>query len=239
MATLSERQGLEAGIAALEGQRALLGDAIVDSVLAPALEKLAALATGDLPPRISQKLKQVSILFLDVVDSTKLSQQLDPEETSAVMDGVLARASQAVGVHQGKVLQFAGDSLLAAFGVDASREDDSERAVRCGLSLLELGRVFGAEVQAAYGRTGFDVRVGIHTGDVLLGGGVGADGSIRGSAVNIAARMEQTAPAGALRISHDTYAHVRSLFEVDVQTPLLIKGIDEPVQSYLGRALSS
>ena len=68
---------------------------------------------------------------------------------------------------------------------------------------------------------------------VLLGGGVDADGSIRGVAVNIAARMEQTAPAGALRISHDTYAQVRGLFEVEVQEPLSVKGVDTPVQSYL------
>jgi hypothetical protein len=89
------------------------------------------------------------------------------------------------------------------------REDDPERAVRCGLALLAEGRAIGAEVQAAHGHAGFGVRVGIHTGGVLLGGGVDGEGSIRGIAVNIAARMEQTAPAGALRISHDTHALVR------------------------------
>ncbi|MFY7949822.1 MAG: ATP-binding protein, partial [Gemmatimonas sp.] len=78
-------------------------------------------------------------------------------------------------------------------------------------------------------------RVGIHTGGVLLGGGVDAEGTIRGIAVNIAARMEQTAPAGALRISHDTYAQVRGLFEVDAQEPLAVKGVDAPVQSHLVR----
>ena len=82
----------------------------------------------------------MSILFLDVVGSTTLSQQLDPEETSAVMDGALARASALVEAHQGKVLQYAGDSLLAVFGAAEAREDDAERAVRCGLALLELGR---------------------------------------------------------------------------------------------------
>jgi class 3 adenylate cyclase len=63
---------------------------------------------------------------------------------------------------------------------------------------------------------------------VLLGGGVDADGSIRGIAVNIAARMEQTAPAGAMRISHDAYLHVRGLFEVERQEALAVKGVDEP-----------
>jgi len=230
----SEQQQLEAGIAALEGQRAVLGDAVVDAMQAAARAKLAALGVApESLPNAAQTLKQVSILFLDVVGSTALSQQLDPEEISAVMDDALQRGTAIVASHGGKVLQYAGDSILAAFGAGGSQEDDSERAVRCGLALLELGKVLGAEVQAAHGRSGFDVRVGIHTGSVLLGGGVDADATIRGMAVNIAARMEQTAPAGALRISHDTYAQVRGMFEVEAQEPLAVKGVDEPIRSYL------
>ena len=193
---------------------------------------LAALTAAP-PPEPEQQLKQVSILFLDVVGSTTLSQHLDPEGISAVMDDALHRGTEIVHAHQGKVLQYAGDNILAAFGVDGAREDDTERAVRCGLSLLDLGGMLGAEVQAAHAHAGFNVRVGIHTGGVLLGGGVDADGTIRGIAVNIAARMEQTAPPGALRISHDTYAQVRGLFDVEVQAPLQVKGVDAPVQSYL------
>ena len=170
---------------------------------------------------------------MDVVGSTALAQHLDPEAISAVMDDALARATGVVQAHGGKVLQYAGDNVLAAFGAAEAREDDVERAVRCGLALLELGKVLGTEVRAAHGHEGFDVRVGVHTGGVLLGGGVDADGSIRGIAVNIAARMEQTAPAGGLRISHDAYAQVRGMFDVERQEPMAVKGIDEPMQSYL------
>ena len=102
--------------------------------------------------------------------------------------------------------------------------------MRCGLALLELGKTARRRSRvAAHGHAGFNVRVGVHTGGVLLGGGVDADGSIRGIAVNIAARMEQTAPAGALRISHDTYAQVRGLFDVEAQEPLAVKGVDQPI----------
>jgi class 3 adenylate cyclase len=231
-----EQQQLEAAIAALEAQRPVLGDAIVESLLAPARGRLATLTSLSAPPpEPEQQLKQVSILFLDVVGSTTLSQRLDPEAISAVMDDALARGTTVVQAHRGKVLQYAGDNILAAFGGDEAREDDAERAVHCGLALLELGRTLGAEVLALHGHPGFNIRVGIHTGGVLLGGGVDAEGTIRGIAVNIAARMEQTAPAGALRISHDTYAQVRGLFEVDAQEPLAVKGVDAPVQSYLVR----
>jgi class 3 adenylate cyclase/tetratricopeptide (TPR) repeat protein len=231
----TERQQLEAGIAALEAQRGLLGHAVVDAMLGPARERLAALIEPLKPTEPAQTLKQVSILFLDVVGSTRLSQRLDPEAISAVMDDALSRGTALVLAHHGKVLQYAGDNILAAFGTDEAREDDTERAVQCGLDLLTLGKQLGAEVLAAHDHAGFDVRVGVHTGSVLLGGGVDAGGTIRGIAVNIAARLEQTAPAGALRISQDTYAQVRGLFEVDAQPPLAVKGVDEPVQSYLVR----
>ncbi len=231
-----DRAPIEAAIAALQAQRALLGDALVDLAQAALQAKLAALASADGPAAEPlQSLRQVTILFLDVVGSTTLSQHLDPEGISAVMDGALSRGTAVVGTHGGKVLQYAGDNILAAFGVDEAHEDDAERAVHCGLALLALGTVLGAEVKAAHGHSSFDVRVGIHTGGVLLGGGVDADGSIRGIAVNIAARMEQTAPAGTLRISHDTCAQVRGLFELDAQPPLAVKGVDAPVQSYLVR----
>ena len=212
----------------------MLGDAVVDMATAPLKVQLAALAASPASAaEPAQVLKQVSILFLDVVGSTALARQLDPETISAVMDGALARGTTIVQAYRGKILQYAGDNILAAFGADASQEDDTERAVHCGLALLELGNALGAEVESAHGHAGFNVRVGVHTGGVLLGGGVDVDGSIRGMAVNVAARMEQTAPAGALRISQDTYAQVRGLFEVDAQEPLTVKGVDTPIQSYL------
>ena len=231
---MTEQAQIEAAIASLQAQRNALGSVVVDAMLAGLRARLSALAApAALPSEPAQTLKQVSILFLDLVGSTALAQRLDPEATSAVMDDALGRGTALVAAHHGKVLQYAGDNILAAFGADEAREDDAERAVHCALALLELGKTLGTEVQVAHGHAGFNLRVGIHTGGVLLGGGVNAEGSIRGSAVNIAARMEQTAPAGALRISHDTYAQVRGLFEVDAQEPLSIKGVDVPVQSYL------
>ena len=181
----------------------------------------------------SQQLKQVSVLFADVVGSTMLSERLDPEDIHVVMDGALERFSAAVRTHQGAVLQYAGDSMLAVFGAQEAHEDDAERAVRSGLAIVQEARIQAAQVHARHGFEGFDVRVGINTGAVLLGGGVDAEGTIRGISVNIAARMEQTAPAGGLRISHDTYRHVRGLFELEEQPPIQVKGISEPIRNYL------
>ena len=241
----TETQQLHAAILALEGQRALLGDTAVDLAVAGLRAKLAALAaplsplpaSPPAPVAPAQILKQVTILFLDAVGFTALSQRLDPEAIGAVMDDALARGTTLVQEHGGRVLQYAGDNILAAFGANGAREDDAERAVHCGLALLALGTTLSAEVLTAHDHNGFNIRVGIHTGDVLLGGGVDADGSIRGMAVNIAARMEQTAPAGTLRISQDTWALVRGDFDAEAQPPIIVKGRDEPIATWLVKAV--
>ena len=233
---MTDREQLKTAIAALEAQRALLGDAVVDLAATPLREKLAVLADGAdagvAPLPAPQALKQVSVLFLDVVGSTAIGHRLDPEDIQAVMDGALEALTAIVLTHGGRVLQYAGDNLLAVFGADEAQEDDAERGVRCGLALLAGTQALAQAVQARHGIGGFDVRVGIHTGPVLLGGGVDAGHSIRGSTVNIAARMEQSAPAGGLRISHATYAQVRGVFDVAPQPPIDVKGIDEPMLTY-------
>ncbi|HEU5297016.1 MAG TPA: adenylate/guanylate cyclase domain-containing protein, partial [Burkholderiaceae bacterium] len=231
MSNPTQQEQVRAGIAALEAQRALLGNAVVDAAIAGLRSKLIAATMA--PGELAQALRQVTILFLDVVGSTTLSRQLDPEEIQAVMDGALASYTAIVESHHGKVLQYAGDSVLAVFGADAAREDDPERAVHAGLALLQEGARQGELIRRQHGHEGFNIRVGLHTGDVLLGGGVDAEASIRGIAVSIAARMEQSAPPGTLRISQDTYRHVRGMFQVEVQPAIELKGLDQPFSTYL------
>ncbi len=226
------REQIDAAIAGLQAQRELLGDATVDAALAALRAQRAALGSGG-DDAEAQALRQVTVLFLDVAGSTALGRQLDPEQIQAVMDTALAAFTSLVDRHGGRVMQYAGDSLLAAFGTEGAHEDDAERAVACGLALLHEATQQAARVQQRHGWDGFAVRVGLSSGDVLLGGGVDGEGTIRGSTVNLAARMEQTAPPGRLRISHDTWRLVRGLFAVEPQPPLAVKGHDAPVRSYL------
>ena len=224
---MNDRQQLEAAIAALEAQRDLVGDAVTNAALAPMRERLAGIQEHE------QTLRQVTVLFMDVVGSTALSRQLDPEDVHTIIDGALHRLTAIVNDHQGRVLQYAGDSLLAVFGAREAREDDPERAVRCGLAIVREAQQIGAEARAASRDGDFDVRVGIHTGSVLLGGGVDHASTIRGIAVNIAARMEQTAPVGGVRISHETQHHVRGKFDLTDEPPIAVKGFAEPMRSHL------
>jgi ABC-type oligopeptide transport system substrate-binding subunit/class 3 adenylate cyclase len=227
---MNERDQLQQAIAALETQRATLGDAVIDTALAPLREKLAAATVA---ASTAQQLKYATVLFADITGSTHLSQRLDPEDTMAVMDGALARFQAVIAQYDGRVLRFMGDGLKAIFGAPIAREDDAERAVRAGLALLDETRTYAREIETHWGLTGFTVRVGVHTGPVVLGGGVEGDNTATGMTVNVAARMESTAPPGSLRISHASYRHVRGLFDVRPQPPLTVKGHDDPIQTYL------
>lgn len=224
-----------------------LGEAVVETALI-ALRRLRELHPDVASPPATelpvgevaaQQLKLVSVLFLDMVGSTALSAHLDPEDVHLVMDGALAAYTAVVQSHGGRVLQYAGDNLLAVFGAPLAREDDAERAVLAGLALLAEAQVQERRLYELVPQLDADVtfavRVGIHSGEVLLGGGVDGDGTIRGQTVNLAARMEQHAPVAGLRISQDTWRLVRGRFVVEESPPLRVKGQAEPMQTYLVR----
>jgi class 3 adenylate cyclase len=227
----SEIEALRAGITTLEGQRALLGDMVVDLALAPLRTRLASLLR---PAGVRRR--QITVLFADVVGSTAIAQGLAAEDTLTVLNDAMQRMADLIQARQGRVLRFTGDGIKAAFGMDEVREDDAERAVRAGMAICQAGREQAAVVRRLHGVADFAVRVGVHTGDVAMGAGVDADNTAMGAAVNVAARMEQSAPPGTLRISQDTWHQVRGLFDVEAQPPLQLKGIAEPIQTYLIRA---
>jgi len=228
---MSELRQLQQAIHALEALRPSMGDEVVDAALLPLRQRLVAL-TGNTATS-QARLKLVTILFADVIGSTYLSRQLDTEDMMAIMNGAMERFGTIIEQHDGRVMKYMGDGLMAVFGETISREDDAERAVQAGLDLLEEAQRYARYIKRRWRLGGFDVRVGIDTGQVVLGGGVEADSSAIGMTVNLASRMESSAPPGALRITQSTYRHVQGLFEVQIQPLLKVKGRDQPIQTYL------
>jgi class 3 adenylate cyclase/tetratricopeptide (TPR) repeat protein len=174
--------------------------------------------------------KTVTVLFCDLVDSTRLGEQLDPETLRLVLDRYFDEMRGAVERHGGTVEKFIGDAVLAVFGVPRVHEDDALRAVRAADEMrgvlpklnAESGRGTGAELQ---------IRVGINTGEVLVGERT-ADRMVTGDAVNVAARLEQAADAGEIVIGEETYRFVRDAVEVDPIGPLELKGKSERITAY-------
>jgi len=189
--------------------------------------------------QVSQERRVVTILFSDVRGSTAMAERLDPEDWAEIMNGAFEFLIPPIYHHEGTVAQLLGDGLLAFFGAPISHEDDPERAIRAGLEIAAGVLTYAEKLQEERGVSGFDVRVGINTGLVVIGE-MGSDLRVAytamGDAINLAARMEQNAPPGGVLITHDTYRHVRGVFDVLPQEPLLLKGKAEPVQTYLVQA---
>lgn len=230
---MKDIQQIEGAITALEAQRTVLGDAVTDFAVEPLRARLAHLRQRHARPVPS--LRQVSVLFMDVVGSTELTRELGNEDAGTLLRDALARFAACVEAQRGRVLRFQGDGFKAAFGVDAVREDAAAAAVRAGLAILAAAREFAAGARDALGSRPFDVRVGVSTGDAVLGAGIEAENSVTGEVVHLAARMEQTAPPGGLRISADTHAQVRGLFDVAEDAPIKVKGVEEPLRTYIVR----
>src|SRR5438874_8699598 len=126
--------------------------------------------------------KVVTILFCDVTGSTALGESVDPEALRALLARYFERMKAIVESHGGTVEKFIGDAVMAVFGVPVLHEDDALRAVRAA-----------AEMRDALPELGVQARIGVNTGDVVAGAGEALG---TGDAVNVAARLEQAAPAG-------------------------------------------
>jgi len=128
-------------IAEMETQRAVLGDAAVDASLVPFQDRLAELearaeAQKETPPEIPvRQRKLVTLLYMDVVGSTAMTQDFDPEDTMEILDKAILRLAAPIEAHGGHVTRYTGDGFKAIFGDPTAREDDPEQAVRAGLEL--------------------------------------------------------------------------------------------------------
>jgi predicted ATPase/class 3 adenylate cyclase len=178
--------------------------------------------------------RRITLLFCDVQDSTAIAERLDPEEWATIMRGALSRFIAPVERYGGTVARILGDAILAYFGAPVSHEDDPQRAVLAGLGIIESCRDLADDVQHRFGLP-FGVRVGVNTGLVVVGD-VGStlygEYAALGDAANVAARMEQTAVAGTVRIAEPTHRLVAPLFDVRSIGPVPVKGKRDPVPAY-------
>jgi class 3 adenylate cyclase len=184
--------------------------------------------------RPADERRPVTILFLDIVGSTAIAERLDAEDWKAIVDPALARFTETVERHGGRVAQLLGDGLLAFFGAPVAHEDDPIRAVRAGLELVELARDLG---DRRIGSTEFrlEVRVGINSGEVVVGG-VGAGGRQEylavGDAVNVAARLQSAASPMSVLVSAETHDLVAGAVDGRPVGPLALKGKALPTDAF-------
>ncbi len=183
--------------------------------------------------------RTVTILFSDVKGSTAMAEKLDPEDVAEVMNGVFDFLIPPIYHYEGTLVQLMGDAILAFFGAPIAHEDDPERACRAGLEITAEAAEYANKLKRERGIEGFNVRVGINTGLVVVGE-LGTDlrmaYTAMGDAINLAARMEQNAAPGTVLITEATHRLVAPLFDTEAVGPLQVKGKAEPVAAYRVRA---
>jgi class 3 adenylate cyclase len=187
---MTEIEKLEQGIAALEAQRSLLGNAVVDAMLAPIKEKLEALRFESKTTLIADQRKQVTVLFADLSGFTALSDKMDAEDVLDKMNLLWEKLDQVIIRHGGEIDKHIGDGVMALFGAKVSHEDDPERAVRAALEMQREIRSFGKD----HPDLQLQMRIGLNTGPVLLGEvGSQREYTAMGDTVNLASRRKSRA----------------------------------------------
>ncbi|MBN1260858.1 MAG: AAA family ATPase, partial [Anaerolineae bacterium] len=219
---MSEISQLEEAILALEQQRSVLSDAVVDVALAPMREKLAALRAQVGESRFpgTRQRKQVTVLFADISGFTALAREMDAEDVTELMNAVWQRLDAIILDLGGVIDKHMGDGVMALWGVNSGREDEPERAVRAALHMQDALRTFRDERELDLA-----MRVGVHTGPALLGAiGITAEFTAMGTTVNLASRLEGIAPVDGVLISYETYQRVRGHFDIRPLPPVWVKG---------------
>src|SRR5215213_9187366 len=216
------------------------GQALVDVIVDDSTyARLTAAAPAPLitkmrAARLTGERKPVTALFVDVVGSTALAEQIDPEDWTSIINEAFDLMSRAVFRYEGTIAQLQGDALLAFFGAPVAHEDDPERAIFAAIDMLAAIEGFAAQLKTAHGIE-FRIRAGINSGPVMVGN-VGSDlryeYTALGDAVNVAARMQTAADPGTVPIGEMTRRLTGDTFELDDLGGIEVKGKSEPIHAF-------
>ena len=178
--------------------------------------------------------KQVTVLFADLKDSTELIRGLDPEAAQQLLDPALHHMMDAVHRFEGTVNQVLGDGIMALFGAPIAHEDHALRACYAALAMQAAMRTYTDEVRRTRGLE-LRMRVGLNSGEVVvraIGNDLHMDYSAVGETTHLAARMEQLATPGSIRLTPATLRLVEGLVQVNALGPVPVKGLEEPVEVF-------
>lgn len=175
-----------------------------------------------------------TVLFLDVSGFTAMSETLDPEQVTDVINQFFEVLTEPIYRFGGIVDKYMGDAIMALFGAPVAHEDDPERAVRAALEMQKAAETYSDQLEA---RTGIRlrVRIGINTGLVVagvVGGAQKKDYTVMGDTVNLAQRMESNAKPGTILVTSETYRLAKAVAEFQELEPLMVKGKRDPVAVY-------
>ncbi|MDR7420309.1 MAG: adenylate/guanylate cyclase domain-containing protein [Armatimonadota bacterium] len=184
-------------------------------------------------PQGTSERRVVTVLFADIAGFTALSERLDPETVTDVMNEIFALLGQAVEAVGGYVDKVIGDSLMALFGAPVAHEDDALRAVRAALTMQRLVRARDEAIRRVVGQP-IRLRIGIHTG-LVVWGSVGPSAgrpTVMGDTVNLASRLQRAAAEGGILVSDAVFRQIKGALLAAALEPIVVKGKTAPVTVY-------
>jgi class 3 adenylate cyclase/tetratricopeptide (TPR) repeat protein len=179
--------------------------------------------------------RHLTVLFCDLVGSTEIASQLDPEEWRELIAGYHHATAESITRFGGHVAKYLGDGVVAYFGWPEAHENDAERAVRAGLEILDTLTKLNQQSGAGFSLSSpvkLSARIGIHSGAVVVGASAGTDADIFGEAPNIAARVQTAALPGTVLLTADTHRLVAGLFAVEEREAEQFKGIERQIKLF-------
>src|ERR671936_951135 len=179
----------------------------------------------------AERRKTVTLLFCDVSGSTALGERLETEVVREMMLRYFDEMRVAIERHSGMVEKFVGDAVMAVFGVPTAHADDALRAVRAAVEMLERLNALNDEFEGRFGSR-IALRIGVNTGEVVTGDMSAGETFVSGDAVNVAARLEQTAGVGEVLLGELTYRLAPQGITAEQVEPLTLKGKAKPVPAY-------
>jgi class 3 adenylate cyclase/tetratricopeptide (TPR) repeat protein len=188
------------------------------------------------PGSDQEERRVVTVLFADLVGSTALGERLDPEDVRTLQGELFALVNAEVERFGGVSEKFAGDAVLAVFGVPRTHEDDAERAVRAALAVQAAFRAYEEVVRDRHA-TETGLRIGVNTGEVVTGRDAASRGElmVSGDAVNVAARLQQLAEPGTVLVGERTQRATRRNVSYGDVVELDAKGKERPVRAWPAR----
>jgi class 3 adenylate cyclase/tetratricopeptide (TPR) repeat protein len=193
------------------------------------LECARSLKDQPAPPQEARK--AVTIVFCDLVGSTSLGERLDSESLREVMDRYFTEMKAVLERHGGIVEKYIGDAIMAIFGLPRAHEDDALRAVRAVSEMSVTLERLNAELEHDWGMS-LANRTGVNTGEVVVGDPSSGQRLATGDTVNVAARLEQAAPANRVLLGEATYRLVRGGVSVEAVEPLQLKGKSDRLAAF-------
>jgi len=180
---------------------------------------------------MAEERRIVTVLFADLVGSTALAESMDPEQVKRLIERCFERLVADLGAFGGKLDKLLGDAIVALFGAPVAHEDDAERAVRAALRMQETLRELAEDPLA--GPAPLQMRIGINTGEVLVGTLAGTDYTAMGDVVNTAARLQALAPPGGILVGRATAALCSPAITLEAFGETIIRGRQQAEQPFL------